>query len=285
MTPQFLDTKKAKLDENGIWNARFDLTDDEKISKEAWDGIYNYQLKELLADKADFNEHKLADHMNFVEASYPFSKKTVYLEIGSGPAHIGEYLMRKYDCHFIGVDFNYQILLTLKKYFDQHKLKNYTLIHGDINQMPIKPDSIDYIYGGGVIEHFADTRHILVESFKILRKNGVSFNTVPAFNLWWLTRFYSNIPSLPGLKQLFSFIHVQLLKGKVLQKYYGYELSFIPPQLKKLHTDVGFRDVLVGAFAFYPSSKVLKNEFLRQLYFKISSNIFSCPVYFVSAKK
>lgn len=283
--PAYLDSSRATLDKNGIWVSTLDLTDDEKVSKEAWDEIYNYQMKELLADKADFEEQKLADHMKFVEASYAFNKKTIYLEIGSGPAHIGEYLMKKYDCHFIGVDFNYQILLTLKKYFDEHKLTNYTLIHGDINKMPLKPDSIDYIYGGGVIEHFADTQHIITESYKILRKDGVSFNTVPAFNLWWLTRFYSNIPSLPVLKQLFSFVHMNLLGGKVLQKFFGYELSFIPPQLQKLHKDAGFHDIKVGAFAFYPSSKVLKNEFLRKLYFTISSNVFSCPVYFVSAKK
>lgn len=283
--PSFLETNSAKLDKNGIWNARFDLSEDERISKEAWDSIYDYQLQELLADKKDFNENKLADHMRYIEKSFRFTKNTVYLEIGSGPAFIGEYLMRKYHCHFIGVDFNYQILLTLKKYFDQQKLTNYTLIHGDINKMPIKADSVDYIYGGGVIEHFADTRHILVESHKILKKGGVSFNTVPAFNLWWLTRFYNNIPSLPILKQLFSFIHIKLLGGNILQKYYGYELSFIPPQLRKLHQDIGFQDVQVGAFAFNPSDKVLKHPLLRRLYFMISSSSISCPVYYVSGKK
>jgi len=281
----FLDTSKAQLDKNGIWSARFDLSEDEKISKEAWDSIYDYQLKELLADKKDFNQNKLADHMKYVEKSYTFTKDSVYLEIGSGPAFIGEALMKKYKCHFIGVDFNYQILLTLKKYFDQQKYTNYTLIHGDINEMPIKNDSIDYIYGGGVIEHFADTEHIIKESYKILRKNGVSFNTVPAFNLWWLIRFYNNIPSLPILKQIFSFIHIRLLGAKILQKFYGYELSFMPFQLSSLHQNAGFKDVQVGAFAFNPSDKVLKNPLLRQLYVKISSSIFSCPVYYVSGKK
>lgn len=284
-TPHFLNTKQAQLDRNGIWRADFDLTSDEKISKQAWDEIYNYQLKELLLDKADFNQQKLADHAHYIEQSFPFNQKTVYLEIGSGPAHIGEYLLRKYDCHFIGVDFNYQILLTLKKYFDQQKLKNYTLIHGDINRMPIKPGTIDYIYGGGVIEHFADTQHIITESYRLLRKNGVSFNTVPAFNLWWLTRFYSNIPALPVLKQLFSFVQMTLLGGKVLQKFYGYELSFLPGQLRAMHHRAGFPTVEVGPFAFRPSLKVLPNEALRKLYLLISSNVFSCPVYYVSAQK
>lgn len=281
-----VDSSRAKLDHNGIWCGLESLGDDVALSQEAWEHIYNYDEQLLANDRADFNENKLDDHLQWILPYFSrLDSNSVYLEIGSGPAHIGEYLMQNKNCHFVGVDFNYQILLTLKKRFDSLGLKKYTLIHADINTMPINPESIDAIYGGGVIEHFSDTQHIIDLSYALLRQNGVSFNTVPAFNFWWLTRPYNNIPSLPVLKYIFSWIHLNLFSGKILQKFYGYELSYVPGQLRKLHDLAGFSDIVVQPFSFHPSKKVISNTFLRNLYFSISGNLWTCPVYYVVGKK
>ncbi len=256
-----------------------------KTSKEAWEKIYNFNLKELKKDREDFDNNKLKDHIRYIEKYYKFTKDTIYLEIGCGPSYIGEYIMQKYNSYFIGVDFNYQMLLILKRYFDEKGYEKYFLIHSDINKMPIKDNSVDFIYGGGVIEHFSDTNHILTESYRILKPNGVSFNTVPAFNLWWILRFYNNIPSLPILKSLFEFIHSKIFKNKILKKYYGYELSYTKPQLINLHKKNGFRNISVEPFAFHPSINKLKNKFLRSLYFKIQKNYLTAAVYLVCGKK
>jgi ubiquinone/menaquinone biosynthesis C-methylase UbiE len=280
-----LDKTKAKLDKNGIWVANVNLSAEEVVSQNAWEKIYNYNLKKLAKDREGFNKDKLADHMGYIGESYKFTSKTNYLEIGCGPAYIGEYLMKTYDSNFIGVDFNYPMLITLKKYFDSKGYKKYCLIFADITDMPIKNNIIDYIYGGGVIEHLSDTNHIVGELYRVLRKGGVAFNTVPAFSFWWITRCFNNIPSLRGLRKIFEFIHLKLLKSRILEKYYGYELSFTVNNLRNLHKKSGFRNIKIGAFAFHPSANKLKNVFLRDLYYKTQTSIFTTAMYFVSAKK
>jgi len=193
--------------------------------------------------------------------------------------------MKTFDSYFIGVDFNYKVLLTLKGYFDQKDYKKYILIYGDINNMPITDNSVNFIYGGGVIEHFPDTNHILEECYRILKANGVSFNTAPSFNLWWILRFYYNIPSLPLFKKLFEFVHIKLVKNKILEKNYGYELSFTKNTLIKLHRQNGFKNITVEPFAFHPSSYKLQNKFLRELYYKIQQNSLTSAIYLICGHK
>lgn len=281
----FIDQKKAKKDKNGIWVTDLLLSEEAAVSKSAWEKIYNFNLKKLIEDRENFNRNKLNDHMRYIDQTYSFSSRTVYLEIGCGPAHIGEHLIEKYNVTFVGVDFNYPMLLTLKKYFDKKGYKKYVLIHADINAMPIKNNSIDYIYGGGVIEHLPDTNKILSELYRILKKGGIAFNTVPAFSLWWSIRCFNNIPFIPGVKQIFEYIHLKVLQSKILEKYYGYELSYTIPGLRSLHKKNKFKNIAIGSFAFYPSEKKLSNKFLRDLYYYTQTNIYTTAIYYVSAKK
>lgn len=280
-----LDRKRTKLDNNRIWITNLKLSEDVAISQKAWEKIYNFNINKLRKDRKDFNVNKLDDHISYITKFYKFNSNIIYLELGCGPAYIADHLMKKYNCYFIGVDFNYKMLVTLKKYFDSLGYKKYLLIHADINNMPIKDNAIDFIYGGGVIEHFRDTNHIIKELYRILNKGGVSFNTVPAFNFSWPVIMHKNIPSFPILKQVFEFIHLKILKNKLLVKHHGYELSYRENQLKRLHSKVGFSSSFTGAFAFHPSTNRLQNKFLRDLYFKISSYSLFSPMIYIAAQK
>lgn len=285
MITDVIDKTKAKRDSRGIWTTNMNATDELKVSQKVWEEIYNFNLQTLKKDRDDFNRNKLQDHVAYIDDSYAFSKHTVYLEIGCGPSYIGEYLMKKYDCTFIGVDFNYEVLEVLKKYLDQKGFKKYILVHADINSLPLKNQSVDYIYGGGVIEHFRDTSHILRELYRVLKKGGVCFNTVPAFNVMWLVRFWNNIPTISGIRKVFEFIHVSLLNNKLLDRYHGYELSFTNSSLVDLHKKAKFKKITSGAFAFHPSERKVSNPFLRSLYFFVTSKTLMSPVYFISATK
>ena len=280
-----LDQKKAKLDKNGIWVTNLKLSPEVETSKKAWERIYNFNLNKLKEDRKDFDENKLFDHLDYIKKSFKFSKNTIYLEIGCGPAHIGEYVLNNYKAYFVGIDFNYPMLLTLKRYFDEKGYKKYILIHADINNMPIKDNSIDYIYGGGVIEHFPDTEYILKESYRILKERGVSFNTVPAFNLWWIFRLHSTIPSPKILKKIFEYLHKNILKNKLLERNSGYELGFTRKELFLLHKNIGFKSISTGPFAFHPSRNRLKNNILRNLYYFIQKNKLTTAIYFVYGNK
>lgn len=283
--------KKDRLvfDKNGIYVNKklknFEYKDDISISKKAWSKIYNFSLEKLKEDRKDFNESKITDAIRYIEKSYTITQDTIYLEIGCGPAHIADYILENYNAYFVGIDFNYEMLLTLKKYFDEKGYTKYILIYDDINNMPLKDNSVNFIYGGGVIEHFKDTNHILKESYRVLDIGGVSFNTIPAFNLWWIFRFFNNIPDIIILRQVLEFIHIKFLKGKILEKYYGYELSYTPNRLKNLHKKNQFKDIVVSSFAFYPSEKKMKNKFLRGIYYFLQNNIVTSAVYLVYGKK
>ena len=286
LVSKILELGEGKFDENNIFIVNnLGYKEEITVSRNAWERIYHFSIEEFKRDREDFKKNKLTDHIKYVNTSYNFNKETVYLEIGCGPTYIGEYLMRTFDCYFVGVDFNYSILLTLKRYFEEKGYRKYLLIYADINNMPIKDNSVDYVYGGGVIEHLPDTEHILSVLHRVLKEGGVCFNTVPAFNLWWFLRFYNNIPSVPILKPLFEFIHCEFLKNKILAKYYGYELSYTKHQLINLHKAEGFRNTKVGSFSFHPSSDRLKNKFLREFYFRLQKHECLSAVYYVQAEK
>lgn len=281
----FLDLKRVLLDKNGIYVSELPLTAEAENSLSVWGKIYDFDLKKLEEDRRDFIENKLADHMMYIERSYQFSSMTLYLEIGCGPAYIGEYLMKQHNVFFIGIDFNYPILVSLKNYFNQQGFTQYVLVHADINDIPMKEGVVDYIYGGGVIEHFKNTDQIVKKLYMLLKKGGICFNTVPAFNVMWLVRFYNNIPSVPILKNFLGWLHVSLLHYKLLNKYHGYELSYTTSSLLKMHRRAGFEEIKINPFAFHPSMKRLHNHFLRSLYYAISSMRGLNPVHYIAATK
>lgn len=280
-----LNKHKVSKDKNGIWVSDISLTKDQDTSQRKWEEIYDFGLKKLLADRKEFYENKLSDHLDYILRSYKFDKKTIYLEIGCGPGYIGEHLMKQYNSYFIGLDFNYKILLTLKKYLEDKGFKKFLLVYADVNDMPIVHGSIDYVYGGGVIEHFKNTNHLLKEIKRVLKKNGIVFNTVPAFNLSWIMRVNSTIPSVRILRELAEFVHIKIMKSKLLNKHHGYELNYTYTQLRNLHKQLGFSSIKIGPFAFHPSSRIVKNDILRNAYYNLSKIKYISPIYFVYAKK
>ncbi len=225
-----------------------DLTDDIKLSIEKWDEFYR---KELNSNK--FHEEYdryMSMHFQDVYAQVDAVKKikgSIYMEIGCGPG----FFMQKIasECEFvIGIDFCPSALKIAKKMLDEKKVTNYLLIQADILRMPIKSDKIDLIYGGGVIEHFEDTQTCINELYRVLRKDGVSFNTVPYLNIGSLTyrQVWGNIPNFPVLKQIAEIIHIKLFKGKHM--IFGYEMSFLASTLEKVHKAAGFKNVKVEQF-------------------------------------
>lgn len=288
MNPFFsklVDTRNATIDASGIVVVNDDYgRKDIAVSKAAWEHIYSFSDDDLQKDRADFDTNKLKDHLTVIERPYSFGPDSVYLEIGCGPAHIAEYLMRTKNVWFIGVDFNYKLLQTLQRHLIHKGYTKFLLIHADINNIPLIDNSVDYIYGGGVIEHLADTKGILKELYRVLKSGGVSFNSVPAFDAWWLFRIFNNIPYGP-LRPLFEFFHLSLIHGAILKKFYGYELSYSASQLKTLHHACGYHDVTVGPLAFHPSHTRLGSKLLRSLYYSLQRNVVTCAVYYCYAVK
>lgn len=232
----------------GIVNMLPNLNKGIELSVIKWDKRYRKQLR---------NKTYYKDYENYMKMYYEDTyrqlnkakkiKDIVYLEIGCGPFFLGQELAKKCKL-IIGIDFAPSALKVAQKMLEEKDITNYLLIQGDILRMPIKNNSVDLVYGGGVIEHFENTQKSVDEIYRVLRKNGVSFNTVPLLNLGALTyrQIWGHIPNLPLLKEITEFIHIKLLKGKHM--IFGYEMSFMASSLNKMHLKSGFRKVGVDKF-------------------------------------
>jgi ubiquinone/menaquinone biosynthesis C-methylase UbiE len=239
--------------------------DDVVLSSEKWDEFYADRVSKK-KDEELYQDY-LRENFTIVSTELDKYKKidqeTVFLEIGCGQMHLALALSSK--CKLvIGIDISIEALRSAQAILDAHGVTNYLLVQADINQIPLKDNCVDIIYGGGVIEHFRDTLPTLKESCRVLRKGGISYNTVPMLNIGSLTyrQLWGNIPNVPLVRELYEFVHTKILGGKHLR--FGYELSFLPGTLMALHKKAGFVKTQVGhfptnlIFEFVPIKQVRK---------------------------
>jgi SAM-dependent methyltransferase len=56
---------------------------------------------------------------------------------------------------------------------------------GDLNELPIKTESVGLIIAMDILEHLEDDTNGIVECYRALNKGGILIVTVPAFNSLW----------------------------------------------------------------------------------------------------
>jgi ubiquinone/menaquinone biosynthesis C-methylase UbiE len=186
------------------------------------------------------NTHQISEYKKI-------GRKTVYLEIVCGPIVFGQQISEQ--CKLvIGIDLSLSALKIAKKLLKENGADNYILIQADILNMPISDDTIDLVYGAGVLEHFKNSQKCVDELFRVLNEGGVAFNSVPYLNIGSLTyrQIWGNIPNFPILKQIAEFFHIKLFKGKYM--IFGYELSFLGSILYKMHRNSGFKKIYTDQF-------------------------------------
>lgn len=247
------------------------VTADVELSVKKWEEMYGEELANGSYKKEYdlYAERHLNDILRQLKETVDYTHK-VYLEIGCGPFFLGQNLAK--DCALIiGIDFCLSSLKIAKKMMMEKGIDNYILIQGDILSMPLQSEKVDFIYGGGVIEHFKDTDKCVEELFRVLKKDGISFNTVPYLNIGSLTyrQVWGNIPNVPFLRPIFEFIHIKLLRGRHM--IFGYEMSFLGSTLKNIHQKVGFKGVKVEKFDVKMSFDFIPN-FLRKPFVWLANN-------------
>jgi len=251
-TKKFLFCKYCKKNypiKNRVIKIIPNLSEDLELSIKKWDRIYFDQLtsKSYNQEYKNYKKFYRKDTLDQLNIEKKINKKMVYLEIGCGSFFLGQDLADKTKL-VIGIDICPSALTIAKKMLDEKGISNYLLIQGDILNLPIKKDLIDLIYGGGVIEHFKNTQKCVNELFRVLKKGGVSFNSVPYLNIGSITyrQLWGNIPNAPILKQMAEFIHIKLLQSRHMT--FGYEMSFLASTLKKIHRCAGFNNIKVDKF-------------------------------------
>ncbi|MDD3679357.1 MAG: methyltransferase domain-containing protein [Candidatus Shapirobacteria bacterium] len=255
------------------------VTSQNKLSLAKWNNFYQEKVYSPEDERNYLDLHrnliKNLDHLKKID-------QAAFLELGCGPMFLGQYLAPR--CRLVvGVDFSFKVLKLAQKMFQKKGIDNYLLIQADLSKIPIKKDVVDFIYGGGVIEHFQETKTILVQIYRVLKKRGVVFNSVPVFNLGTIYRqIWGNIPDLPILRSLAEFFHLKLLGGRHLR--FGYELSFLPKRLIKLHRQAGFKKVIIDKLDIESSFEYLPNR-LKPLALKLTKYKLFWPMIKVVAYK
>lgn len=265
--------RKYKIIDNDIFCIMPPLSPDAELSRSKWEKSYqnNFKNKTDLKLYRTFKKQNLPNTYPQITEAKKINKDLTFLEIGSGYFYTGEVLAKKVNL-VIGLDFSLSALKVAKKILQAHGIENYLFIQGDVAHLPIKANRVDLIYGGGVIEHFKNTQQCINELYRVLKKDGISFNAVPCLNLGSLTyrQIWGNIPYFPILKQIAEFIHIKVLQGKYM--IFGYELSFLGSTLKKMHKQAGFKDVLIGKFNVKLTFDFISSRLLKNVFIKIANN-------------
>lgn len=240
---------------------------DTSLSQEKWEKIYK--------DNNYWNTVKNNYESNFLERttnmisphlSQKDKNNKIFFEVGSGSGYVGEYYA-KMGFFYIGIDFSPESLIKLKKRLIKSNINNFILVHGDIQKMPIKNAVIDFSFGGGVIEHFRNTQLVVNHLYRITKKNGVAYNTVPYLNLGNMIfrSQWGGIPNIIVIKQLAELFHINLLKGRHM--IFGYELQFTQKQLKVLHENAGFETSMIKVKPYYVELElnIIKSKLLKTI--------------------
>jgi SAM-dependent methyltransferase len=82
----------------------------------------------------------------------------------------------------VGLDRSLYALSLAKKKVDL------PFVSGDINNLPIRSNSVGLIIALDVLEHIDNDMNAIRELYQVLRKRGILILTVPAFNFLWGTQ-------------------------------------------------------------------------------------------------
>jgi SAM-dependent methyltransferase len=189
-------------------------------------------------------EHQLRDALALITRFWP-QLSGRFLEAGCGPAAIALNLaLRGVDV--AGVDVSANALRAASDAFGQHGLAG-EFVPGDVRRIPFPSGTFDFVYAGGVVEHFLDADRAIGEMRRVLRPGGRLLITVPALTLSYPYLFLrGNVPALPGIETAVAWVHFRLLRGRFAS--FGYERSFRRARVRKLLSAAGLHDVEVGRF-------------------------------------
>ena len=144
---------------------------DVKATRKQWDKNYLEWMKgDISPYLLEYRKDYLEDILRPMSEFWEIKPGLIYGEIGCGPAIVGLEMAKK-GGRVVGIDLSLEGLKIAKKLYGQEKA-NGSFVCGNILKMPLKAESLDLIYGGGVLEHFKDTAAAVEELYRVLKKGG-----------------------------------------------------------------------------------------------------------------
>lgn len=192
-------------------------------------------------------EPQLRDSLALITRFWP-EPRGRFLEAGCGTAANGLNLALR-GADVAGIDLSPSAVRGARDQFARRGLTGEFLV-GDVRQIPFPDTSFDFVYAGGVVEHFDETSQAVAEMARVLDVGGRVLVTVPALTLAYPYLFLrGNIPAVPILGRAIEAVQFGLLRGALAT--FGYERSFTRTQLQRLLTAAALVEVEVGRFDTY----------------------------------
>ena len=174
----------------------------------AWEKYYSER-------KTNYFGETVSD-ASFIIKILDMKKEDVVLDIGAGPgAHLEDIRRKINGVKCIGIEISET---AIKKKLS----KELDIRPGDMRKMPFENESFDKIFSLGTVEHVPETEQVLREIYRVLKKNGKIYLTVP---------------------NKISFFHLTKRFKMLIGKWdIGYEKSFTPMEFRKLLHMAGFKN-------------------------------------------
>jgi len=174
----------------------------------AWEKYYSER-------KTNYFGETVSD-ASFIIKSLDIKKGDVVLDIGSGPgAHLEDIRRKIKGVKCTGIEISET---AIKKKLS----KELDIRLGDMRKMPFENESFDKIFSLGTVEHVPQTELVLREIYRVLKKNGKVYLTVP---------------------NKISFFHLTKRFKMLIGKWdIGYERSFTPMKFRRLLYRAGFKN-------------------------------------------
>jgi ubiquinone/menaquinone biosynthesis C-methylase UbiE len=212
------------------------------FTQETWEAVWASS-----APNYDPAEPQLRDSLALIERFWP-QRSGRFLEAGCGSAANALNLAQR-GVDVAGIDLSTSALRMAEAAFAKRGLKG-EFVRGDVREIPFPDESFEFVYAGGVVEHFLEADRAVAEMVRVLRPGGRLLLTVPALTLSYPYLFLrGNIPALPVIEEVVSFVHLRLLRGALAA--FGYERSFRPGAIRRLLVERGLASVEVRRFDTY----------------------------------
>jgi SAM-dependent methyltransferase len=153
-------------------------------------------------------------------SSVPLPPGYITLDIGCGVGSNLE-ILRAMGLHAIGLDQSrYALSLARKKL-------EFPLINGDLNALPVRPNSIGLIIAMDILEHLEDDANGIRQLYHALKEGGILIVTAPVFQfLWGIQDFVTGHKRRYSRKEILNKLACE--KFEVFRSFYFNFFLFFP---------------------------------------------------------